>query len=513
MVSRQQDKSTFERNQQILKSLLKQPGNKYCSDCKKNAYPRWASWNLGIFICIRCSGIHRSMGTHISRVKSVDLDSWTDEQLQSMVRWGNTKANKYWEAGLQVGHQPPDNKIENFIRTKYEMKRWCAPGPIPDPDTISDTERDESSVLPNESKLSSVTSKTASLVTRNPAYTSSPSAISSETYHKNKVPDLLGSVTARPASTPISSSRGTATNSNVIGSTTIRLKTDTTRQSPVVPKPSDDLLSLGAPPVAAPIPRASSAGSNSIPSAVSATASMRPDLKSSILSLYATPKLQNPILGNAATFQSVTGNGVSMSTDPSILSSSSSSQNNSFSAELINPFSDLSIKPASSSTSATLSPTSTQSLNTSTTASIEDPFATLGDSNAWSSTSRRPTVVAQSTTSSTTSVSTGLSFESDLWSATAATTTNLQTSRAEIAPLEDEFGGFATAPSSGAPFNIAGLSSAGFEWNSPAADISGFGETVSATAVPAGFSNSSMATTPTADRKKEADEMFSNVWG
>ena len=42
----------------------------------------------------RCSGIHRGMGTHISRVKSVDLDAWTDEQLQSVLRWGNNRANK-----------------------------------------------------------------------------------------------------------------------------------------------------------------------------------------------------------------------------------------------------------------------------------------------------------------------------------------------------------------------------------------------------------------------------------
>jgi stromal membrane-associated protein len=42
----------------------------------------------------RCSGIHRGMGTHISKVKSVDLDSWTDEQLQSVVKWGNSRANK-----------------------------------------------------------------------------------------------------------------------------------------------------------------------------------------------------------------------------------------------------------------------------------------------------------------------------------------------------------------------------------------------------------------------------------
>lgn len=45
------------------------------------AGPRWASWNLGVFLCIRCAGIHRKLGTHISRVKSVNLDKWTDEQI------------------------------------------------------------------------------------------------------------------------------------------------------------------------------------------------------------------------------------------------------------------------------------------------------------------------------------------------------------------------------------------------------------------------------------------------
>jgi stromal membrane-associated protein len=43
--------------------------------------PRWASWNLGIFLCIRCAGIHRNLGVHISKVKSVNLDSWTPEQV------------------------------------------------------------------------------------------------------------------------------------------------------------------------------------------------------------------------------------------------------------------------------------------------------------------------------------------------------------------------------------------------------------------------------------------------
>lgn len=62
----------------------------------------------GVFLCIRCSGIHRGMGTHISRVKSVDLDVWTPEQMDSIQKWGNERANLYWEAHLKKGHVPPD---------------------------------------------------------------------------------------------------------------------------------------------------------------------------------------------------------------------------------------------------------------------------------------------------------------------------------------------------------------------------------------------------------------------
>lgn len=133
-------KAKTESNAALLKSLLRLPGNKYCCDCKTADHPRWASWNLGIFLCIRCSGIHRSMGTHISRVKSVDLDSWTDEQVESMVAWGNSKANKYWEAQLDAGHIPADGKVDTFIKTKYNSRRWCSHPERPDPDDLSDEE-------------------------------------------------------------------------------------------------------------------------------------------------------------------------------------------------------------------------------------------------------------------------------------------------------------------------------------------------------------------------------------
>ncbi|WVR07371.1 hypothetical protein IAU60_004412 [Kwoniella sp. DSM 27419] len=133
-----QDKATTERNARILRDLVKQPDNKSCADCRKND-ARWASWNLGCYLCIRCSGIHRSMGTHISKVKSIDLDIWTPEQMENIQKWGNRRANLYWEKHLKAGHVPPDHKIESFIRSKYESRRWAMEGPQPrDPSVLEE---------------------------------------------------------------------------------------------------------------------------------------------------------------------------------------------------------------------------------------------------------------------------------------------------------------------------------------------------------------------------------------
>ncbi|KAI0294745.1 hypothetical protein BC826DRAFT_306876 [Russula brevipes] len=125
-----QDKATTERHSRTLRELVKRPENRFCADCKHND-PRWASWNIGVFLCIRCSGIHRGMGTHISKVKSIDLDAWTPEQMGNIQKWGNRLANLYWEAHLKPGHVPPDHKIESFIRSKYESRRWALDGPPP----------------------------------------------------------------------------------------------------------------------------------------------------------------------------------------------------------------------------------------------------------------------------------------------------------------------------------------------------------------------------------------------
>ncbi|PSS16215.1 ADP-ribosylation factor GTPase-activating protein [Actinidia chinensis var. chinensis] len=111
------------RHRKILEGLLKLPENKECADCKSKR-PRWASVNLGIFICMQCSGIHRSLGVHISKVRSATLDTWLPEQVAYIQSMGNEKSNSYWEAELPPNYDRVG--IENFIRAKYEEKRWVA---------------------------------------------------------------------------------------------------------------------------------------------------------------------------------------------------------------------------------------------------------------------------------------------------------------------------------------------------------------------------------------------------
>ena len=119
-----------QKQKQFFAKLLADPSNNICADCNSKS-PRWASWNLGSFICIRCSGIHRKLGVHITKVKSVTLDKWTDEQLQSMANGGNLKVNQLYNPGnvpldsIALGNGPEsDRKLEQYIRDKYEFKRF-----------------------------------------------------------------------------------------------------------------------------------------------------------------------------------------------------------------------------------------------------------------------------------------------------------------------------------------------------------------------------------------------------
>ncbi|KAI9360469.1 hypothetical protein DFJ73DRAFT_639669, partial [Zopfochytrium polystomum] len=126
--TRQQRKQD-EHNLYVLQRLLALPENQFCADCNDKG-PRWASVNLGVFLCIRCAGLHRNLGTHVSVVKSVTLDSWTQEHLDTMATWGNRRANaRFLANGLQP-HPPAhsNSEMERYIRNKYERRAYANGG-------------------------------------------------------------------------------------------------------------------------------------------------------------------------------------------------------------------------------------------------------------------------------------------------------------------------------------------------------------------------------------------------
>ena len=118
----------IKRQLVIINKLLKKPENKYCADCKRTS-PSWASINLGVFVCINCSGCHREIGVHITKIKSVNLDVWSEDTLKYFQKINNEIANEYWEYKLKKfdfkSIQNDNYKLINFIRDKYEYKKWA----------------------------------------------------------------------------------------------------------------------------------------------------------------------------------------------------------------------------------------------------------------------------------------------------------------------------------------------------------------------------------------------------
>jgi hypothetical protein len=101
----------------LLRSIANLPSNQTCSDCghpiKGETSQRWATIAIHnnpqvMFLCIRCAGVHRSFGTHISKVRSPDLDKWSDEAILTARAWGNARGNQIWERCKPVGEKPRD---------------------------------------------------------------------------------------------------------------------------------------------------------------------------------------------------------------------------------------------------------------------------------------------------------------------------------------------------------------------------------------------------------------------
>uniref|UniRef100_A0A8C9SK24 Arf-GAP with coiled-coil, ANK repeat and PH domain-containing protein n=1 Tax=Scleropages formosus TaxID=113540 RepID=A0A8C9SK24_SCLFO len=125
MVSGEQPNAGHE----ALEEVQKITGNNQCCDCGELG-PDWASINLGITLCIVCSGIHRSLGVHFSKVRSLTLDSWEPELIRLMCELGNTAINRIYEARIdemtikKPNPSSPRQEKESWIRSKYVEKKF-----------------------------------------------------------------------------------------------------------------------------------------------------------------------------------------------------------------------------------------------------------------------------------------------------------------------------------------------------------------------------------------------------
>ena len=96
-----------------IPEILSLPGNSNCCDCN-SVNPKWASLNNGVFLCLKCAGIHRSLGVDISTIRSLQIDSWTDKQILYLSKGGNDKFKK----NLSDYQIPPDSQTD----LKYKSK-------------------------------------------------------------------------------------------------------------------------------------------------------------------------------------------------------------------------------------------------------------------------------------------------------------------------------------------------------------------------------------------------------
>lgn len=126
------ESNSFEENPSKLLQIVRDAdkGNYWCADCGSGSKTEWVSINLGIVLCIECSGIHRSLGTHISKIRSLTLDinSFTTDIVELLLQIGNRVSNMVWEAALDQSLKPSpqasrDQRLK-FIITKYADRAY-----------------------------------------------------------------------------------------------------------------------------------------------------------------------------------------------------------------------------------------------------------------------------------------------------------------------------------------------------------------------------------------------------
>jgi len=108
---------------EILAALRKaNEANRFCADCRAPD-PKWISISIGCIICIECSGVHRHLGSTISKVRSFELDIW-DERNEAIEKIGNADVNSVFEANLSPGHEKPSAASDREMRERYIYNKY-----------------------------------------------------------------------------------------------------------------------------------------------------------------------------------------------------------------------------------------------------------------------------------------------------------------------------------------------------------------------------------------------------
>ncbi|XP_073446440.1 arf-GAP with SH3 domain, ANK repeat and PH domain-containing protein 1 isoform X3 [Dendrobates tinctorius] len=123
------ESSLEDLSKAIIEDVQKTAGNEACCDCG-SADPTWLSTNLGILTCIECSGIHREMGVHISRIQSLELDKLGTSELLLAKNVGNNSFNEIMEGNLPSPSPKPTSSSDmtarkEYITAKYVEHKFC----------------------------------------------------------------------------------------------------------------------------------------------------------------------------------------------------------------------------------------------------------------------------------------------------------------------------------------------------------------------------------------------------